>query len=293
MESEKRANKAAIETLAYVLYKYKLKDELSEMDAFTKSAVGQFIDRLRDVIWVDSYTARAEWQNFWTRHCDRMISSPKLFITYVTFACYLKNETITKGVDCFLSILALVVAFTTFEPKFEDVCVEFFTAFFNKEIREKFTNEGGWGKFPKLIQRKGSAKDLKVLEKLCNDDETPSNIMQILDLEFPDTHALGNLVLKDIKQKTIETDERTLSLVEKIGDSVDKIHEEAISKQKQKAEKSRDASESQETAKASTQIPPRLLLIRNAMSKLTEAKSELSQLTDMLERLYPGFQSRL
>lgn len=288
MASEDKVWYTAKEIFSYIWYRYNRDQNLPEMDSVAEEKVGSFIFRLRDVIWVDMFHAWAEWQKFMTRHHTRMTSSPKLYITYVTFACYLTNDEYSNGFKYFTHILALVAGFAVFaknqsHKEFVHVSLKVFTAFFDKEIRMKFNKEGGWKKFLKSFPNKESAKNMKSLDDLFKSGSTLPEIVEFLDIKFPGTHKVGKLVLKDIRQNTVETNERTLSLVETISDAVEEICRQVIAEQE--AEKLPVAVP--ETAQASTPHSDKLALINDAKEKLKDAVNDISILTGVLEVIYP------
>ncbi|GFR28511.1 uncharacterized protein TNCT_452621 [Trichonephila clavata] len=207
--------------LSFVLYKYKIIKTGPKLELADGSTIKDSIGKLKNIVWIESYAVCAEWGNFLTKHFDRMISSPKLFATYVIFACYVKNEVYQNCFDCFINTLAVVTEFAVYTHQrgcspFTDMSAEIFQAFYEKELSKRFYGQGGWREFSKFICRRSSLQTLDVVNHLTNNAKTTSEVVSILYLHFSNSHMRGNYVLKDISETTVETHKQTLSLVEKM-----------------------------------------------------------------------------
>ncbi|GFQ66853.1 hypothetical protein TNCT_338971 [Trichonephila clavata] len=289
MANVNRGYLAAKGALSYVWYRCNRIENFPEIDLATKAVISN-INRLRDLIWVEMFSAWAEWREFLKTHKNRMISSPKAYATYVTYACHLVNEQFSNGFECFVRTLALVAAFAVSAKKrnqaeFIDVSTEIFTAFFEERIKEKFTKEGSWKKFMKVFPNRSSLKeDLKTVNDMYKNEEIPA-IVTVLFVDREISGKIGNQDLKDIKQEVVENDERTLSLVEKITDKIEKICQEAEKDPIPVSEASSTADNSK-VAQAVTSAS-RSALIEKAKKKLKEAVNDIAQITSVLEFIYP------
>ncbi|GFX09715.1 hypothetical protein TNCV_653141 [Trichonephila clavipes] len=291
MANVNKAYLAAKGALSYVWHRYNRIKDVPEADLAVKNAISS-IHRLRDLIWVEMFSAWADWHDFLEKHENRMISSPKAYATYVTYACHLLNDQYMSGFDCFVLTLALVAAFAVFvrkrsQAEFVDVSSEIFAVFFEDHIKEKFTKEGNWKKFMKVFPTRSSLKeDLKTVNEMYVLEEI-QDIVNVLFVDREISGKMGNQVLKDIKQEAVETDKRTLSLVEKITDKIEKICLEV----KQETEKD-SIPEADSTAEISQTAQPitsanRCALIEDAKRKLKEAVNDITHITGVLEYIYP------
>ncbi|GFS47744.1 hypothetical protein TNIN_31881 [Trichonephila inaurata madagascariensis] len=290
MANVNKAYYAAKGALSYVWYRYNRIQNVPEADLAVKTAISG-IHRLRDLIWVEMFYAWGDWQDFLKKHENRMISSPKAYATYVTYACLLLNDQYWSGFDCFVLTLAIVAAFAVFvrkrsQAEFVDVSSEIFAAFFEDHLKEKFAKEGTWKSFSKVYSDRSSLDDLKTVNEMYKLEEI-SEIVNVLSMDREISGKMGKKVLKDIKQEVVETDKRTLSLVEKISDKIEKICREA----KQEAEKdSTPEADSKadipRTAQPVTSVG-RCALIEEAKIKLKEAVNDIMHITGVLEYIYP------
>ncbi|GFS47743.1 uncharacterized protein TNIN_31871 [Trichonephila inaurata madagascariensis] len=207
--------------LSFVLYKYKIIKTGPKLEAFG-STINDSIGNLKNIVWIESHAIRAEWGKFLKKHFDDMISSPKLYATYVIFACYVKNEVCQNSFDCFLNTLTIVAEFAVYThthqkgcSAFIDMSAEIFQAFYEKELSKKFYSQGGWKEFSKFMYGRSSLQNLDAVNLLTNNAKTPSEVACILYLPFSDSGKIGSYVLNVISE-TVQTHKQTLSLVETI-----------------------------------------------------------------------------
>ncbi|GFT68401.1 hypothetical protein NPIL_132631 [Nephila pilipes] len=205
--------------LSFVLYKYNIIEKEPKLGLTDESTIKEFIGDLKNVVWIQSHLVRLEWQYFLERHFRHMISSPKLYATFVIFACYKKTAKILDCFDCFLHVLTLVAGFAAYASRkgystFTGMSVEIVQAFYDEEIYDKFNDQGGWKEFSKFLQKKSIVQSLDTFNDLANFAETPYEIPCISDLQAFECHSFDSHLLADVSQTEVEGHEGTLDLVE-------------------------------------------------------------------------------
>ncbi|GFS78298.1 uncharacterized protein NPIL_299541 [Nephila pilipes] len=207
--------------LSFVFYKYKIIDKEPELELPAESKINDFISDLKNIVWVESHFAMAEWDQFLKNNCSRMTSSRKLYATYVIFACYLKNEENPIGFRCFLQILTTVASFAIYASQMgfsrsTDVSAEIIEAFYGKEIEKKINDQGGWKDFSEFVKHRPSLNTLEIFNDEDSIPRNPSKTAFELNVNFQRDYKINGHVLVDISEDTVENDLRTNCLVKTI-----------------------------------------------------------------------------
>ncbi|GFS47742.1 uncharacterized protein TNIN_31861, partial [Trichonephila inaurata madagascariensis] len=285
----------AKDVFLYVWFRNKIVEELPALSV--DPILEAFVEKLRNVILVETYVTRLPWVKFLRRHSNRMISSPTLYAKYVIFACYLVNKHYKDGFECFLRVVALVAEFALYakakgHPEFTQVSNDIFDAFYAKELKEKFKKQGDWQKFKQYVQKRLSLEQSEEVNKAIDNDMPPSEILNnVLGMSPTKKPKLAGYCIDDINQKTVESHLQTLELVETIASVLDfqkATTEEKAVEMEQETVGSPDVSQGQVPATGKESVGESALssdppsTIKKAKMKLMEALADIPALTSLI-----------
>ncbi|GFR30499.1 uncharacterized protein TNCT_22701 [Trichonephila clavata] len=297
----------AKDVFLYVWFRNKIVEELPTLSV--DPILEAFVEKLRDVVLVETYVTMKQWMKFLRKHSERMISSPTLYAKYVIFACYLVNKQYENGFECFLRVVTLVAEFALYSktkghPEFTQVSSDIFDAFYAKEIKEKFKSQGNWKKFKQHVGRRESLNQAEDVNKAIDDGMLPSDILSnVIGMSPTKSPVIGGCSINDIKRETVESHQQTLELVETIASVLEnfqnptteekavEIEQESLisSGDSQDQESAAGDSQDQESAagKESGEGETDLLrnssnMIKQARRKLMEALADVPALTSLI-----------
>ncbi|KAF8771759.1 hypothetical protein HNY73_019134 [Argiope bruennichi] len=232
MESNLKGNKIVLrkvaqDVLLLVLFKHEMNQEKRKL-RYQPEIVMDFINNLSDSVWTESCHNELRWKDFFNNHFKRMTTTPYLFANYVAYACYLSNKCVTDAFESCLITLSIVIYFVLQcwlreRKEFFNSCVDLFCAFFKKEIRTKFEDQGGWQKF---IENLENLRTMKNCNQLANANQPVYELLkeyQNKHLESEEPYDIDGVVLKDITETQVETHQEAVTLAESVADKMKEL----------------------------------------------------------------------
>ncbi|GBN78080.1 hypothetical protein AVEN_3092-1 [Araneus ventricosus] len=229
MENDIKVRKVTQDVLLFVWFKNKIitKEPSPEL-CFIPEISAELINNLSISVWMESFRNGFTWKDFVSNHFERMTSSTYLFANYVAYAFCVLGKT-TDGYEYFFDVLSLVTYFGLHcwqrECKlFLNACVDLFCAFFEKKIRTKFENQGGWEHFNEYLEKHYTLNKYK---SLISKNKSPTEYFQILQDELEQSNELNykinGVFIRKVARRKVETHKKAVNFAVSVADKISEL----------------------------------------------------------------------
>ncbi|GIY64115.1 uncharacterized protein CDAR_41881 [Caerostris darwini] len=220
MEKDKSIRPIVNDVLWYACYKEKIiRKQIKSKVTIAGAMTNILVTNLCTLVWMEVNVAAHRWRTFLDRHFEIMMSSPKLYAQYVSYACYLLKEESSDIYKSFLNTLGFMAQAAIYccrkgRKEFLNATIDMYCIFFDREIYHNFLIRGGWKKLNKYLESQENAPLCKEVKK--GKDASQSEILQYVSPECLND-SINNFAIKKITRKIVGSHKPSATFAEEMA----------------------------------------------------------------------------
>ncbi|KAG8179437.1 hypothetical protein JTE90_026332 [Oedothorax gibbosus] len=186
----------------------------------------ELIELLSKAIWVQSKIAFHHWVYYLRRYYEEMVSSPRKFVTYVTYACNTMGYNIQDHYERFVTVCSLLVGFgANFYYSGNGEVLRYIpqilAVFFERVLMAQFYDRGGWRRLDKYLLRQEYLNWHDEIQIECPNETPQQRVTRELNFARKVEAAIAASASKDydmdgINEQEVECDFVTVKVTDEI-----------------------------------------------------------------------------
>ncbi|KAF8771757.1 hypothetical protein HNY73_019132 [Argiope bruennichi] len=231
MVCDMEVRKVAKDVLLFMCFKNEIINEKPSPDLrFIPEVTAELLNNLTIAVWMEVSRAEMVWEVFFRNHFKRMTSTTYRFVNYVAYAFYVLIRN-SDAYDSFLDTLSIASYFALLcwekgSKVYINMCVDLFCEFFEKEIRAKFEDKGGWQNLNEYLLKHFSLTRYKILVR---ENVSPFEYFQSLKKEIglnkDLVYQVNDVFLSNVTQRQVETDKKAINFTKSVEGKMKKLCE--------------------------------------------------------------------